>query len=163
MNVLGRFLVVTPFVVLGFACKADKSENWLAPTVAGPIPGITITTPKPIEPGSGARVAVDTQPITLIVDNSSSNGPRPLSYAFEVAADASFTTKVFTAKVFRLGPAGRVCDCRTLSQRAAPTFGDHRLKTARTRAGFRLRSASASSPLSSSALQHCLLPATTPR
>jgi hypothetical protein len=96
MNVLGRFLVVTPFVVLGFACKADKSENWLAPTVAGPIPGITITTPKPVEPGSGARVAVDTQPITLIVDNSSSNGPRPLSYAFEVAADANFTTKVFT-------------------------------------------------------------------
>jgi hypothetical protein len=96
MNVLGRFLVVAPFVVLGFACKADKSENWLAPTVAGPIPGITITAPKPVEPGAGARVAVDKQPITLVIDNSSSNGPRPLSYAFEVAADANFTTKVFT-------------------------------------------------------------------
>lgn len=96
MNVLGRFLVVAPFVVLGFACKAEKSENYLAPTVAGPIPGIVITAPKPVEPGAGARVAVDKQPITLIVDNSSSNGPRPLNYAFEVAADASFTTKVFT-------------------------------------------------------------------
>src|SRR4029453_5141673 len=48
------------------------------------------------EPGPGGGVAVDKQPITLIVDNSSSNGPRPLNYAFEVAADASFTTKVFT-------------------------------------------------------------------
>jgi hypothetical protein len=105
MNVLSRLLVVAPFVVLGFACKAEKSENWLAPTVAGPIPGITITAPKPVEPGSGARVAVDKQPITLIVDNSSSNGPRPLSYAFEIAADANFTTKVFTREGISPGAA----------------------------------------------------------
>ena len=44
-----------------------------------------------------ARVSLSTkQPITLVIDNSSSNGPRPLSYTFEVAADTNFTTKVFT-------------------------------------------------------------------
>src|SRR4029453_8066374 len=96
MNVLGRLLVVAPFVVLGLACKAEKSENWLAPTVAGPIPGITITAPKPVEPGAGARVAVDKQPVPLVIGHSASNGPRPLSFAFEIAADANFTTKVFT-------------------------------------------------------------------
>src|SRR5262245_3574111 len=96
MTVAGRLLVVAPFVLLGLACRAEKSENWLAPTVAGPIPGITITAPKPVEPGSGARVASDNQPITLIIDNATSNGPRPLSYAFEIAADSNFATKVFT-------------------------------------------------------------------
>jgi hypothetical protein len=96
MNVLGRLIVVAPIALLAFGCTAEKSENWLAPTVAGPIPGITITPPGPVDPGSGARVPSDRQPITLIVNNASSNGPRPLSYVFEIATDANFANKVFT-------------------------------------------------------------------
>jgi hypothetical protein len=96
MNLLGRLVLVASVVVIAFGCTAEKSENWLAPTVAGPIPGITITAPNPIDPGSGARVPSDRQPITLVVGNASSNGPRPLSYAFEIATDTNFTTKVFT-------------------------------------------------------------------
>jgi hypothetical protein len=96
MNLLGRLVLVASVVVITFGCTAEKSENWLAPTVAGPIPGITITAPSPIDPGSGSRVPSDRQPITLVVGNASSNGPRPLSYAFEIASDTNFTTKVFT-------------------------------------------------------------------
>jgi hypothetical protein len=77
------------------ACAAQKSSNPLSPTVAGPIPGVAITAPTPVQPGNGTRVAVDQQPLTLMVNNSSTSGVRPLSYVFEVAADATFTNKVF--------------------------------------------------------------------
>ncbi len=105
MNLLGR-LVLVASVVVTFGCTAEKSENWLAPTVAGPIPGISITAPGPVDPGSGARVPSDRQPITLIVNNASSNGPRPLSYMFEIAIDANFSNKVFTRDGVAAG-AGR--------------------------------------------------------
>ena len=34
------------------ACEAAKSANPTAPSVAGPIPGVSITAPKPLEPGA---------------------------------------------------------------------------------------------------------------
>lgn len=78
------------------ACDMSKSSNPLAPTVQGPIPGVNITTPAPVVPSSGTKIAVDKQPITLTVNNATTNGVRPLTYLFEVATDAAFTNKVFT-------------------------------------------------------------------
>jgi hypothetical protein len=49
-----------------------------------------------MQPGSGARVAVDQQPITLVVQNATTSGVRPLKYAFEIATDADFTNPVLT-------------------------------------------------------------------
>src|SRR5712692_9039539 len=77
-------------------CSASKSSNPLSPTVAGPIPGVNISAPQPMTPAAGAKVAVDQQPITLMVNNATTNGVRPLNYLFEVAADAGFTNKVFS-------------------------------------------------------------------
>jgi len=77
------------------ACSAQKSSNPLSPTVAGPLPGVKITTPNPVSPAN-TRLTVDEQPVTLVFDNASSNGPRPLSYTIEVATDANFATKVFS-------------------------------------------------------------------
>ena len=75
-------------VVLALAgCESSKSANPLSPTVAGPIPGVNITAPKPLEPGQGWQVQADKQPITLLLENASSNGVRPLSYLFEIASD----------------------------------------------------------------------------
>jgi hypothetical protein len=91
-------LAVAAFVSVAAAlaaCSAQKSSNPLTPTVAGPIPGVNISTPNPVSPRS-ARVTVDEQPVTLVFDNAASNGPRPLSYSVEVATDANFATKVFT-------------------------------------------------------------------
>src|SRR5581483_10470375 len=92
-----RLVVVASFVSIAAlaACSAQKSSNPLSPTVAGPLPGVKITTPNLVAP-SNARVTVDEQPVTLIFDNASSNGPRPLSYTVEVATDANFATKVFS-------------------------------------------------------------------
>ncbi len=78
------------------ACQSSKSSNPLSPTVAGPIPGVNITAPTTVTPTSGAKIAVDQQPMTLTVQNASTNGVRPLNYAFEVATDAGFNNKVFS-------------------------------------------------------------------
>jgi hypothetical protein len=77
------------------ACSAIKSADPLSPTVAGPIPGVNITAPAPVQPAQGARVSVGQQPVTLTVTNASTTGVRPLNYLFEVASDAGFTNAVF--------------------------------------------------------------------
>lgn len=96
---LNRIFAIAGAAVLGMAltgCEATKSSNPLAPTVAGPIPGVNITTPAVVTPSSGSKIAVDQQPITLTVVNASTSGVRPLSYLFDVATDADFTNKVFS-------------------------------------------------------------------
>ncbi len=89
------------------ACELQKSENPLSPSVAGPLPGVNITTPRLGEPAGGSRIEVDKQPITLSVENASTSGVRPLAYLFEVATDAQFATKVFTKADVAPGTNGR--------------------------------------------------------
>jgi hypothetical protein len=89
------------------ACGVSKSSNPLSPTVAGPIPGVNITQPRLMTPAQSARIAVDQQPITLAVQNSTSNGVRPLTYVFEVATDINFTNKVFVREGIQPGDNGQ--------------------------------------------------------
>lgn len=89
------------------ACELRKTENPLSPTVAGPIPGVEISAPRLLEPGSGWQIAGDKQPVTLLLENASSNGPRPLSYSFEISTDAGFTNRVFTRENVAPGDNGR--------------------------------------------------------
>jgi len=100
-------LLVLPLLVSAVACEVTKTENPLSPSVAGPIPGVDISAPKPLEPGAGAQIAGDKQPITLLLENSSSNGVRPLKYAFEVASDSNFNNMVFTRDGVDPGTNGR--------------------------------------------------------
>jgi hypothetical protein len=79
----------------------------LSPTVAGPLPGVNITAPNPVDPAAGARIAVDKQPLTLTVENATTSGVRPLSYVFEVAIDADFNNKVFVRDSLAPGEGGR--------------------------------------------------------
>ncbi len=88
--------VVACAVFAASACESRKSSNPLSPTVAGPIPGVNISAPKIVDPQGGTRIAFDKQPITLMVENASTNGVRPLYYNFEIATDAAFANKVFT-------------------------------------------------------------------
>ena len=92
-------VIVLPSLCLALlaavGCESMKSANPLSPTVAGPIAGVNITAPMPVEP-KGTKVAVDKQPVTLTVENSTSSGQRPLSYVFELATDADFTNKVLS-------------------------------------------------------------------
>jgi hypothetical protein len=88
-------------------CEVSKSSNPLSPSVAGPIPGVNITVPKVLLPAAGTKIAVDQQPVTLMVENAATNGVRPLTYAFDVATDANFTNLVFTRGGIAPGDGGR--------------------------------------------------------
>jgi hypothetical protein len=89
------------------ACETTKSSNPLSPTVAGPIPGVVISSPAVVQPTAGARIAVDQQPITLQVQNATTSGVRPLTYVFEVAMDVGFTNRVFMRDKIAPGDGGR--------------------------------------------------------
>jgi len=93
------------FVLAG--CEATKSSTPLSPDVAGPIPGIEISAPKPLEPLVGAKVPVDQQPLKLLIENASSTGPRPLTYAVDVATDVNFAGKVYQQSNIPPGEGGR--------------------------------------------------------
>ncbi|MFN7984435.1 MAG: hypothetical protein U0Q11_21535 [Vicinamibacterales bacterium] len=105
---IARFLVGVLLVALGAsACAVDKSSNPLSPNVAGPIPGVAITAPDIVTPTSGARISTDLQPITLTLQNASSSGVRPLSYTFQVAADANFSNVLVSRSGITPGDGGR--------------------------------------------------------
>jgi hypothetical protein len=88
-------------------CESSKSENPLSPTIAGPIAGVQISAPKLLTPSVGQRIPVAEQPITLLTENASTNGQRPLTYVFEIAVDAGFTNKVFSREGVSPGSDGR--------------------------------------------------------
>ncbi len=107
MKRLSVLSLLFPLAILGGACELQKSENPLSPTVAGPIPGVEISAPKTLEPATGWQIPGDRQPLTLLLENANSNGQRPLSYLFEVAADAGFSNKVFVQEGVQPGDGGR--------------------------------------------------------
>ncbi len=100
-------LSVVSALLVASCVGAEKSSNPLSASVAGPIPGVNITPPTPVEPRDGIKIAVDQQPLTLLLSNAETNGERPLSYVFEVATDTGFTNKVFTREGVKPG------ECRT--------------------------------------------------
>jgi hypothetical protein len=102
-------IAVTLFV-LGFSlagCDSEKSSNPTSPSIAGPIEGVTISTPKLLEPATSQSIDSTSQPITLLFENSASNGVRTVTYIIEIATDVNFTTKVFTRDGVAAGTSGR--------------------------------------------------------
>ena len=89
------------------ACESSKSSTPLSPSVAGPIPGVEISTPKMLLPSAGQKIPVDQQPVTLLIENASTSGVRPLTYSFQVAADAAFNTMIFSRDGVSPGDGGR--------------------------------------------------------
>jgi hypothetical protein len=106
-QVIRRVIVLAGLVASVGACESSKSSNPLSPTIAGPIAGVQITAPKLLLPTAGQRIAVAEQPITLTIENAVTNGQRPISYVFEIAADAGFTSKLFSRGGVTPGDNGR--------------------------------------------------------
>jgi hypothetical protein len=93
--------------VVHAGCTMDKSEHPLGPSVAGPIPGVDISTPTPLEPSQGIRIPVASQPISLVLADAASSGVRPLHYAVEVATDVGFANKVYSREGIQPDGNGR--------------------------------------------------------
>ena len=88
-------VLVSPVILATVACEISKSAQPAAPSV-------TISAPKTVEP-SNTKVAVASQPLTLIVENATTSGRLPLTYGFEVATDAGFANKVFSREGISAG------------------------------------------------------------
>jgi hypothetical protein len=112
------------YVVLGLlsGCTLTKTENPLSPAVAGPIAGVNITAPNPLEPRDGLRIASTQQPIALVLNNATSSGARPISYRFEVAGDAGFATIVEVNDRVAAGEGGKTTFRMTQTLAAGKTY-----------------------------------------
>jgi hypothetical protein len=87
-------------------CESTKSRNPLSPTVAGPIEGVTITAPKPLEPANGQTLTAGGA-VTLLIENAATTGERPIWLQVEIATDSGFQNKVHTADKVSPGTGGR--------------------------------------------------------
>jgi hypothetical protein len=94
-------------VVSVAGCDVTKSENPTSPSVAGAIAGVNITTPTLIDPPAGKRFEVTQLPVTLTIQNASTNGQRVVKYVFELASDAAFTAKVIDPVTVSQGDNGQ--------------------------------------------------------
>lgn len=103
---LHRALPLLTLVALA-ACESTKSANPLSPSVAGPIPGVEISAPKPLEPGANWQVSNDKQPLVLLIENPGTTGQRPVKLEVEVATDQGFASKVYSKTDLQPGPNGR--------------------------------------------------------
>lgn len=88
-------------------CEAAKSANPTAPSVAGPIPGVNITAPRPLEPYAGSTLIFDGEPLTLLIENAGSTGARTIWLQLEVGTDEGFRQIVHQADQIQLGSNGR--------------------------------------------------------
>ncbi len=94
--------------VLGIiGCEAAKSSNPTSPSVAGPIPGVNITQPKPLEPYAGTQLKFTGEPQTLLIENAGTSGNRAIWLQLDVATDATFTQIVHQNDRIELGSNGR--------------------------------------------------------
>ncbi len=83
-------------LVLSTGCERDKSATPLSPSLAGPIEGVSISSPAPVEPASGRQYRDSEQPLTMVFGNAETTSPRPFTLTFQIAADAEFNTPVFS-------------------------------------------------------------------
>lgn len=102
-----RLLMSAALLAPLVACEAQKSDNPLSPAIAGPIAGVEISAPRVLEPGEGIKLKESQQPITLLVENSSTNGVRPVAYTFEVSSTEGFDQKLYARSGVTAGPDGR--------------------------------------------------------
>ncbi len=104
---VGRTVGTLAAVLTLVGCEAAKSANPTAPSIAGPIPGVAITAPKPLEPGAGTTLTFGAEPPTLLIENAGSSGVRALWLQVEVGTDAGFQQVVHSADRLTPGEGGR--------------------------------------------------------
>ena len=102
-----RGLTALAAVLCLTACEAAKSANPTAPSVAGPIPGVAITAPKPLSPGAGETLTFSSEPPTLLIENAGTSGVRTIWLELQVSVDSNFSQLVHQADQITLGPNGR--------------------------------------------------------
>jgi hypothetical protein len=99
-------LLLTTAALANSACEQVKSASPLSPSIAGPIAGVTITQPSPIQPVGDSSVKDSEQPITLAIRNPESNSVRPYTISIQLGADPTFSSTSITQVGLQPGPDG---------------------------------------------------------
>lgn len=94
-------------MVTGTACDTERSSNPLSPQIAGPLAGVTITSPASALP-EGQLIEASGQPLSLVFANATSNSVRPFAYEIQIATDQAFTQVVFTQRDIQPTSDGQV-------------------------------------------------------
>jgi hypothetical protein len=100
-------LAVALLVVGLTACQQVKSSSPLSPFVAGAMEGIEMGPPVPLQPQEGQKIKPDQQPLTLLIENASTNSPRPVFLRVEISASQSFDSVVYSQEKITPGENGQ--------------------------------------------------------
>jgi hypothetical protein len=96
---LRKLLVSLPLAgllaVAGCSDVIQKSSSPLSPTIAGPLDGVTVTSPVGVSPAQNAQIKFSAQPVTFSFDSATSTSPRPFTMHLQVATDYPFAHVVF--------------------------------------------------------------------
>jgi hypothetical protein len=98
MNTSRRAVICLALIsVVAVGCETDRSTTPTSPNPGGPIAGVEISAPRPYAPTAGANIGTGGAAMTLVVDNATTTGTRPLYYGFQISRDAAFTALAFAA------------------------------------------------------------------
>ena len=117
-----RAIGIGLLALLATGCQQTKSANPLSPDIAGPIPGVAITAPKPLEPSAGQALESTQQPLDFLIENPGTNGARPLFLEFQLAGDAQFSQVLHQADRLSPGQNGRTSYRLTQTLGAGGTY-----------------------------------------
>jgi len=97
--------IVCTIAAVAVTAAAACSGN----TPSSPSDGSTgsVTAPRPLQPAADASVRFVDQPVTLMVQNAAVTATTGSAYAFEVATDSAFSSKVQTKDNVSEGAAGQ--------------------------------------------------------
>jgi hypothetical protein len=102
-----RFISILCIAGALAACERTKSENPLSPTIAGPLPNVSMTPPQPIEPYNGKTIIDTEQPIVLLMTNPTSSSPRAFAVDVQIATDPQFSNLIVTRTGVAPGDDGK--------------------------------------------------------
>jgi hypothetical protein len=85
-----------PTATAAAAATAATAASGSDRVVTDDLSGVTLTIPTPTSPNDGQSFRFAEQPLTLIARNAITTGSAPLTYTFQVANDAAFTSMAFS-------------------------------------------------------------------
>src|SRR3954465_6811630 len=95
-SALALFALTTACTKASPTRPSEAAASGTTASVTDATTGVTLTAPTAVTPTVNQQFKNVEQPITLTIKNAVTSGSTPLTYAFEVATDAAFASKVYT-------------------------------------------------------------------
>jgi hypothetical protein len=96
LSALALLIVTTACQKSSPTRATDLESSASTASVTDAVTGITLTTPTQVTPNNNQQFKYSEQPLLLTVRNAVTTGTTPLTYTFEVANDAAFTSKAYS-------------------------------------------------------------------